>query len=140
MKKKRIKMDIIAISVEIVGKPPNGYVSGGYGPPFGAEKTRPPPKIIAMVLHLEEVRIRKRKKKTRENEFLGKKDGMPTDKGPTCFEGVLLTVFLDTQGVHAIVIVPRKAPIQAKAGCRSGHNASLREEVKKGRGGLPGPI
>ena len=51
MKKNRIKMDIIAISVEMVGKPPNGYVSGGYGPPFGAENTRPPPKIIAMMLH-----------------------------------------------------------------------------------------
>jgi hypothetical protein len=51
MKKNRMKMDIIAISVEIVGKPPNGYVNGGYGPPFGAVKTRPPPKIMAMVLY-----------------------------------------------------------------------------------------
>jgi hypothetical protein len=49
MKKNRMKMDIIAISVEMVGKPPKGYVNGGYGPPFGAEKTRPPPKIMAMV-------------------------------------------------------------------------------------------
>jgi hypothetical protein len=66
-----MKMDIIAISVEMVGKPPNGYVNGGYGPPFGAEKTRPPPKIMAMV-HCRMVNIRK-KRKPKENELRGKK-------------------------------------------------------------------
>jgi hypothetical protein len=81
-----MKMDIIAISVEMVGNPPSGYVSGGYGPPSGAEKTRPPPKIIAMTV---EGRIRKWKKK--ENEHRQKtmrrqqiRDDYPQESATDC--------------------------------------------------------
>src|SRR6202012_1876646 len=100
IKKNRMKMDIIAISVEMVGKPPNGYVNGGYGPPVGAPENCPPPKIIAIVL-LRTVRIRRKKRKNERRMSFEEKDGLPADKGPTCLERVQLTVVLDTQDIHA---------------------------------------
>jgi hypothetical protein len=50
IKNKNKKTLIIAISVEMVGKPPNGQSNGGYGPLTPMPKIgRPPVTIMAMI-------------------------------------------------------------------------------------------